>query len=95
MVDSEYYKNGWFNNGINMLFQTKERPSCYWIGLRRVDNTSVFEWTDGRRIYLYNWKSENPKKGVNCVGIERKSGMLVSLDCKSKNNVICEIGKFV
>ena len=76
---------------INVILQENNGTENYWNGLRRVGNTSQFKWTDGRISNFYDWKSNNPKDGIDCVGVDGESGQLVSLECNTKNNFACRI----
>ena len=65
----------------------------YWTGWRRVGDTSEFNNTDGRSISdWYNWNSNNPKDGINCVGYDTQSRRLQSLECDTEHTFACEIG---
>ena len=87
LVDSEF---DLLRKKTNMLV---EAEVIYWVELRRVWNTSEFEWTDGTIVDWNDWKTNNPKDDLDCMGIEGKNGKLVSLECNAKNSVICSIGK--
>ena len=83
-ADSEYT---WFK-GIPIGTEN------YWTGWRRVENTSVFQDTDGRDIsYGFNWENNNPIDGIDCVGYEKHGGLIVSLNCNTEITYICRIGK--
>ena len=65
----------------------------YWTGWRRVGNTSGFNSTDGiSTLSWYDWKYNNPKDGINCVGYDTQSELFLSLECDTEHTFTCEIG---
>ena len=65
----------------------------YWTGWRRVGNSSEFNSIDGVSLpHMNDWKSNNPKDGINCVGYNTKCKLLQSLECDTEHTFACEIG---
>ena len=65
----------------------------YWTGWRRVGNTSEFNSTDGLSTpSWYDWKYNNPKDGIDCVGYDRHYELFLSLECDTEHTFTCEIG---
>ena len=65
----------------------------YWTGLRRLGDTSEFNSTDGLNTPIwYDWKYNNPKDGINCVGYDKQCRLFLSLECDTEHTFACKIG---
>ena len=68
----------------------------YWTGWRRVGDNSEFKSRDGQSLpHWYNWKYNNPKDRINCVGYNTECGLFLSFECDSELTFACEIGEYI
>ena len=82
------------NSQINMLIRANNGTENYWTGWKRVGDNETFHNTNGYNLPdWYGWKHNN-KDGMNCVGTEGESGLLVSLKCNTEHPFVCAIGKY-
>ena len=87
--------NGESRDEIQRIINNKDGTKDYWIGLKRVGDTSQFQWTDGTNLTYNEWSSNNPMQAYGCVEVNGNSTNWVSLDCDCSNYYICETGKLV
>ena len=85
--------NGESRVEIQRIINNKDRTKDYWIGLKRVGDTSQFQWTDGTDLTYNEWSSNNPMQAYGCVGVYRREWY--SINCSDSNFYICESGKIV
>ena len=77
---------------IQRITEVVNETEYYWIGLRRVGNSTQFAWTDGEYVISERWDSNNPVDGINCVGIS-EGRKWISLECNSSNYFVCDTCK--
>ena len=80
------------SNEVQRIIQATNGTESYWIGLRRVGNSTQFVWTDGKNLANERWNTNNLIEGIDCVGVSEGREWF-SMECNSSNYFVCETGK--
>ena len=76
----------------NYLFKRLGITENVWIGAKRDEDSSNFEWEDESELHYENWDKNRPSsdRNSNCAQIRADSGKWTDIGCDGRGIVICE-----
>ena len=72
----------------------------YWTEIHRMPNKNCSQTTDGIRFPddskddSHSWKNSHPTDSMKCLGYDRQSDNLKSIECNDKHFAVCRIGEY-